>query len=353
MTTINPSLMQQRLHKYKRDPDRLPPREITARSLEIIRTLERYRFLPTSLLVSLTGGNKRISERHLQALYHKGFINRFAFPRVGNPGEFIYYLDDIRALNLLVNEGAEREALDWEGVKRNKEKGYCDINLGHRIDDLQGRLMHLHHEVMISRFHALLELACKGSGGRVELAKWQQGSTLWHRVEVAKLIYDESGKWRELEQTELLPHRPDAFFTLRFPHESEGRQYANFFYEADRRHTSIKKHNRKLRAHFHYIVKQRRHEEDYGVKRIRAVLIETIDDSWADDLRSAAAHPVVSGSKPSPLFWFTTSRLFTEKGEIKEGTRTRAVPRYLTNPGIVLKKIWASPVDDTLHSLLD
>jgi hypothetical protein len=48
------------------------------------------------------------------------------------------------------------------------------------------------------------------------------------------------------------------------------------FYEAGRKTTSTHRHNKKLRAHFHYIVKQRRHEEHYGVKRIRAVLIETM-----------------------------------------------------------------------------
>jgi hypothetical protein len=345
--------MQERLRKYQRDPEHLPAREITPRSIEVIRLIERYKFLPTSLVTALAGGNKRITARHLQALYHNGFVNRFAFPRVGNPGEFIYYLDDVRALALLVNQGADRENLDFEGVKRNREKQYCDINLGHRIDDLQGRLMHLQHEVMISRFHTMLELACRQEKSEVELADWQQGSDLWNRVEVAKLYYDDAGKWRELDQTEQLPHRPDAFFTLHFPNEPEGRQYAHFFYEADRKHTSVKKHNRKLRAHFHYIVKQRLHEEDYGIKRVRAVLIETVDDDWADTLRSAAAHPVVSGNKPSPLFWFTTSRLFTALKEIEDNGRKRQIPNYLLRPEIIFKQVWASPVDDTLYSLLD
>jgi hypothetical protein len=345
--------MQQRLHKYKRDPERLPPREITERSIEIIGIIERYKFLPTSLVCALDGGNDRITKRHLQSLYHKGFINRFAFPRVGNPGEFIYYVDDARSLTLLVNNGATRDDLDWEGVKRSKEKAYSDINLGHNIDGEQGRLMHLQHEVMISRFHTMLELACRQSKGKVALATFKQGPQLWNRIEVAKLNYDEKGNWRELDQTEVLPHRPDSFFTLHFPEESKGRQYANFFYEADRKHTSIKKHNRKLRAHFHYIVKQRLHEEDYSIKRVRAVLIETIDDDWADTLRSAAAHPAVSGSKPSPLFWFTTSRLFTQQIETEENGRKRQVPSYILHPEIILKRIWASPVDDTLYSLFD
>jgi hypothetical protein len=199
----------------------------------------------------------------------------------------------------------------------------------------------------------MLELACRQEKNAVELADWRQGSELWNRVEVSKLYYDDAGNWRELDQTEMLPHRPDAFFTLHFPDEPAGRQQAHFFYEADRKHTSIKKHNRKLRAHFHYIVKQRRHEKYYGIKRVRAVLVETIDDDWADTLRSAAAHPVVSGSKPSPLFWFTTSRLFTQQIETENNGRKRQVPYYLLHPEIVFKRLWASPVDDTLYSLFD
>jgi hypothetical protein len=140
---------------------------------------------------------------------------------------------------------------------------------------------------------------------------------------------------------------------LRFPQENGDRELVHYFYEADRKHTSTKKHNRKLRAHFHYIVKQRRHEEHYGVKRIRAVLIETTDMYWADELREAAKHFTVSGNKPSPLFWFTTSRLFTEPVETEENGRKRSVPSFILRPEIILKRIWASPVDDTLYSLFD
>jgi hypothetical protein len=344
--------MQQRLHKYKRDPEKLPPREITERSLEIISLIERYRFLPTSLIVRLTQGHAKHTARHLQALYHKGLINRFAFPRVGNPGEFNYYLDNIKVLSLLVDAGSDRDALDWELVKRNYVKDYSAINLGKNIDDLQGRLMHLQHELMISRFHAMLDLACRRSNGRVELHQFKQGSELWNKVEVPVMRFD-GQRWSESDKTETLPHRPDAFFSLRFPHKDGDQELAHYFYEADRKHTSTKKHNRKLRAHFHYIVKQRRHEEHYGVKRIRAVLIETTDMYWADDLRAAARHPTVSGPKPSPLFWFTTSELFTRPQEIEESGRKRSVPIHLLKPEVVFKKVWASPVDDTLYSLFD
>lgn len=350
--------MQERLHKYRRDPERLEPRRITDRSLEIIGIIERYRIIPTSFIVQLSSGNERITARHLQTLYHQGFINRFCFPRIGNPGEFHYYLDDTRALDLLVNIGADRTQLDYEGTRRRREKRYADINFGLNIDDLQGRLMHLHHELMISRFHFMLEAGCRKSGGKVQLDNFRQGSQLWHSVEVPKLIYGENNTWRESDRNEFLPHRPDAFFTLHFPTEPEGRQYAHFFYEADRKHASIKKHNRKLRAHFHYIVKHKQQREDYGIKRVR-VLVESTHDSWANELRQAARHPTVSGNTPSPLFWFTTSALFTEQREVQKYGRTSKVPLFLLQPEVVFKRLWLTPTDrddptpNDFKSLLD
>jgi Replication-relaxation len=350
--------MQQRLRKYRRDPrhtEALGNRQITDRSLEIISNLSYYRFLPTSLLVALIEGYPRITHRHLQMLFHRGLINRFTFPRIGNPGEFIYYLDNTQALELLIERGwSERDGLPFEEVRNNKEKDYSAIHDPARVDELQGRLLFLKHELMISRFHAILELACKKSDGKAELTDWRQGSELWQTVEVPKLCYERpregqaEGRWFDSEDTESLPHRPDAFFTLK-----RGDEELHFFYEADRKHTSTKKHNRKLRAHFYYIVKQRQHQEHYGVSRIRAVLIETISASWAEELRQAANHFTVSGPKPSPLFWFTTSELFTRPVEISEGKRSRQMPLHFTRPEIIFDRIWAAPVDDTLYSLFD
>jgi len=95
-----------RLKKYSRErAENLPPRRITDRSIEIIEIVERYRFIPTSLIVRLVKGDVRTTERHLQNLYHQGLVNRFAFPSTFYPTEFIYYLDDKRALVLLTNAG--------------------------------------------------------------------------------------------------------------------------------------------------------------------------------------------------------------------------------------------------------
>ncbi len=340
-----------RLKKYSRErAENLPPRRITERSIEIIEIIERYRFIPTSLIVRLVEGDVRTTERHLQNLYHQGLVNRFAFPSTFYPTEFIYYLDDKRALVLLTNAGRDAEKLDYEIVKRNSEKKYSEITMSREMIKMQGRLMHLHHELMISRFRFMIEKACGKSNGKVELMEFYQGSTLWNTIEVAKVLYDQAGNLLESEETETLPHRPDAFFALHFP-DREGEEKAQyFFYEADRKNTSIKKFNKKLRAHFHYIVKQKKHARDYNIKRIRAVLVESIQDHWTNQLRLHSRHQVVAGKKPSPLFWFTTSDLVFEQ---KITTRIKGVekeiPLYLEKPELVFEKIWATPADDDEH----
>src|SRR5215213_4270456 len=95
---------QKRLKKYSRDSETLAvvaSRQITNASLQILATIHDYRIIPTSLIVRLVPGHEKSTYRHLQQLYHKALINRFAFMRGKNPSEFYYYLDNTEALELL------------------------------------------------------------------------------------------------------------------------------------------------------------------------------------------------------------------------------------------------------------
>src|SRR5438552_10047221 len=100
ISQLQPTAIQHRLSKFKRQPDRIGIRRLTERSLNILATIERYRFLPTSLLLRLVPGDSRTTHDHLQWLYHTGLVNRFALSRIGS--EFNYYLDNSEALDLLV-----------------------------------------------------------------------------------------------------------------------------------------------------------------------------------------------------------------------------------------------------------
>lgn len=344
---------QQRLRRFIRQPERLASRQLTDKGLEAMTIIERYRFLPSHLLVHLMPGGQRNNYRHLQTLFHKGYINRFALPKYGGPGEFIYYLDSLQSLTLLIDAGLMKLTDDErrrreEIIRYNREKDYSRL---HRDPDAQGKMLYIHHELMISRFHAILELACRKFAGKVELEQWKQGPELWNRVGVPE-VRKEPGReeWSELRSLQKLPHRPDAFFTLYFPNNPDGKQRSHFLYEADRGTENTTRFKLKLRAHYHYIVKQNLHRTApcYNVHGIRAVLIESTERNWASQLREAARHPVVS-PKPSPLFWFTTSEWFFSRPEPGQPAK----PLYLDQPELIFKRIWASPVEDKLLNLAD
>jgi protein involved in plasmid replication-relaxation len=352
---------QQRLKKFSRDPNyvsRFGRRQITERALQIIATVERYRLIPSSLLRRLVGADSRTTDDHLQHLYHRGLVNRFCFfGPTGRPLEFNYFLDNPDALNLLIDHGiGDPDTLDFDKVKRNREKWTkmleSEAGIGRQEpsateesqeEPSEGQRLFLKHELMISRFHGMLELAARASEDRVKLLSWHQGPILHRYIEAPKIVFRD-GEWHKQEGDERIPHRPDALFTLHIATNEEPR---HFFYEADRKTTNTTRMIKKLRGHFHYIAKARQHQQDYGIKRIRAVLTETLDTKWAETLRIAAQHPVVSGPKPSELFWFTASEFFTK--QIKKPPSADKRPRqshdYLDNPDVIFRPLWFTPVD--------
>jgi hypothetical protein len=104
---------------------------------------------------------------------------------------------------------------------------------------------------------------------------------------------------------------------------------------------------KKLRAYFHFIKRQQKHKEAFGVHPIRAVLIETTDEPRARKLMELARHPaVIGGGKRSSLFWFVISPLFTAPVE------GQGPASYLARPELVLDRLWATP-DTVCHSLAD
>lgn len=352
-----PKPRQQRLPKYSRTPESAQAfsrRQITERDLEIIALVLRYHLLPSSLLVRLIGRNRRKTYDHLQKLYHLGLINRFHLPRLGRlPGEFNYYIDSAESLRLLAAHNfASPDSADFESVRRNREKAYADLNNPSKAQAAQTKALFLRHELMISRFHAALELGCQASGGAVELIHFKQGPRLWHSVQVPVFQPADLFAATDVKSTETIPHRPDAFITLRIASRPSESQLSHFYYEADCKTTSSTKFNRKLRGHFHYIVGQRRHQEHYGIARVRAVLIETLDKEWAEYLRQQARDSIVSGSKPSRLFWFTHSSHLIEPVSTSGECSSRS-PRHLLQPEVIFAPIWQTPADELRHSLLD
>jgi hypothetical protein len=142
------------------------------------------------------------------------------------------------------------------------------------------------------------------SNGRVILEQWKQGPELWDRVRVAP---------SRAVPTGVLPHRPDAYFTLQFLAALEGQQRSNFFYEADRGTCNCTRFKAKLTAYLSFFL-DGQYARKYHARKVRAVLVETTSAHWLAQLRETAESLANEQPLAGPLFWFTTSGLIREKG---------------------------------------
>jgi len=280
--------LQKRLPKFRRVPEGFTQKRITDRGGLILETIGKYRFVTTSDVVRLAFGNEDVTYRHLQQLYHQDLISRVALPKNGSRGEFIYFLDNVPALRELVrNSRLNGSCFDWNLIKTNRQK--------YRNPDI-GQFLFINHELMISHFRSGLEIGCRDSAGRVEFSDWLQGSGTWGKAIASP--------------KKTLHHRPDAFFSLRFPNAPEGQQRSNFFYEADRQTSNLTRFKEKLETHLLFLM-QGKHKQ-YGVQKIRAVLVETLKKDWAVQLKSVAGQLAVLYSLAAHLFWFTSSEELAE-----------------------------------------
>jgi Replication-relaxation len=323
---------------------------ITERDLDIIEAVLRYRFSPTSELVRLVGGNEKVTLRRLRQLWECGHLNRFAFPGTRNHSEFTYYLDTTKALDLLVQHGraAEIHPQMEEEIRLNREADYA----GAVLRGQHMKLGFLQHSLMISRLHFMLEMASRQSDSAIQLSSWRQGPDLrGHKAEVPEMKSrrvegSNTYIWEEHDnRTQRLPVEPDALFSLRFPN---GR-VSHFCYEADRGTMPLADMLKKLRAYNHFIKRQQKHKEAFGVHPIRAVLIETTDEARARKLMELVQHAAVIGEgKRAGLFWFCISPILTMPAD----NESPPVPRYLVKPALILDRLWALP-DFSLHALAD
>jgi hypothetical protein len=314
----------------------------------------RYRFASAPELVRLVGGNEDVTHRRLRRLWESGLLNRFAFPFPRPHSEFYYYLDNRQTLEALVNSqrlDAIHPQMEDE-LRMNREADYE----GAAVAGQHMKLGFLKHALMVSRLHFMLEMAARKSTGEVSMSQWRQGAELrGHKVQVPELISrrvqgTNEYIWEEHDRrTFRLPVEPDAMFTLRFPQRPLESQLAHFCYEADRGTMPAADMLKKFRAYHHFIKRQQKHKEAFGVHPIRAVLVETPDEARARKLMELAEHPGVIGhGKRSALFWFIISPVLA----MSDRSSAKPVSTYLDHPGIILDRLWAMP-DHSLHSLSD
>jgi hypothetical protein len=91
----------------------------------------------------------------------------------------------------------------------------------------------------------------------------------------------------------------------------------HFCYEADRGTMVTTDMLKKVRAYYHFIKKEQKHKEAFGVHPIRAVLIETTDENRGNKLMELVSHPLVAGpQKRAGRFWFPFPRCLPIRGMV-------------------------------------
>ena len=133
-----------RLPRFKRSPD-IAPLRLTSRDGEILKCLQRHRFLRSDHIVALRGGSRQQVLRRLQRLFHHGYLER---PRC----QIDYYQSGSHRIAYgLGNKGAA-----WLKRELSLQFHQLDWKQKNRV----GRLF-LEHALLVSDIMVAIELACR------------------------------------------------------------------------------------------------------------------------------------------------------------------------------------------------
>lgn len=238
---------------------------LTDGDVSILRTVLEHRFLDRNQLGRLLQRHTKRLHRRVYKLENRGYLTSVRFPQQ----KYIYGVGRL-GIGTLVGQGiASAELLD-ERLRT------------HELTEL-----FLKHEKMIVDIHVALTLASRS--GLVRLAGWQEGRKLYDTVTAT-----------DRQETDRLPIRPDAFFTLEDSRRPEGANRAHFALEADRSTTSHTRFQEKFRAYWNYI-EQGLHAKKFGVKGFRILTI-TLTDERANNLCSMAAATIPERARKYFLF---------------------------------------------------
>jgi hypothetical protein len=279
------------LRKFIPQPDRYAERYgrfvLTARDVEILEAIHRYRYLEARHVRALIGGSDQQITRRLQGLFHNCYLGRYArrerMRLELDPGApLIAYGLELKGARALERHRADHavggetvpEPVRWKKEYTRRTEWF------------------LEHSLMVAEFRCVLELALAAMPETTLLA-WHQGKDAWFRVEMP-------GDPRRLARI-----APDAYFVLR-----QRDQLKHFFLEADRSTEERRRLLRRLRAYWWHLQDQRFAGAQGGRPRV-GVLFVTTSEKRLQGLMStlqAMAKPNRANHGGKGLFWFLDGR---------------------------------------------
>ena len=281
-------------HPRFRRAENFAAMELTARDADILRAVNRHRFLRSHQIAELVGGSRQQVLRRLQKLYHHGYVERPTcqldyYQRAGSRS-IAYGLASRGAAHLRRADNTPFSRFDWTSRNRGVKR------------------LFLEHALMVSDIMVALELACRMRGDVRLLIE--------HEIPLPESTNRENDPFRwtvTVSGKQKLGVIPDRVFALEF---TASKERILCFLEADRGTMPVRRHRidassfgRKFAA---YEETWRRgiHTLRFGNKRLR-VLAVTDNEERANHLRDAC----VSAHAGHGIFLFSTRQRIADAAD--------------------------------------
>jgi hypothetical protein len=323
--TINKKAGQNRTPRYKR-VNSLKTINLNERDVEIIKQVNRHRFLTSEHITALIDGSRQNLLRRLQLLYHSEYLDRpkeQIKPSFYGSKPMVYALGNKGADLLAELYNQPRLKVDWTTKNKQATNAFLD------------------HTLMIANFMVCLDLACRKIGGvrligskeiyeKMPVKGGKKASPFAWEVNVKREV---SGKVRDFKIGIL----PDKVFGIHFEQDNKA---AFFFLEADRSTMPIMRAGFQKSSYLKKIVaywQSYRAEiikEMFGFKAPRVLTIALSQERINNMI--AANKEVDERKKGFRMFYFSKADAFS-----------------VSDPERVFKRIWLNGRDEDLCSLID